>query len=102
MDMIFTGEVPTGIRRGQTVRIRLELGESEQATLLPTGGFYKDTGGNWVFVLDPQSNKAEKRNIRLGRKNPEYYEVLEGLEVGEKVIVSGYENFGKNEVLNLK
>ena len=102
VDMIFTGEVPTGIRRGQTVRIRLELGESEQATLLPTGGFYKDTGGNWVFVLDPQSNKAEKRNIRLGRKNPEYYEVLEGLEVGEKVIVSGYENFGKNEVLNLK
>ncbi|MFC4874592.1 efflux RND transporter periplasmic adaptor subunit [Negadavirga shengliensis] len=102
VDMEFTGEVPNGIRRGQTVRIRLELGESEQATLLPTGGFYKDTGGNWVFVVNEKSGKAEKRNIRLGRKNPEYYEVLEGLEMEEKVIVSGYENFGKNEVLNLK
>ncbi len=102
VDMIFTGEAPSGIRRGQTVRIRLELGESEQATLLPTGGFYKDTGGNWVFVVNAESGIAEKRNIRLGRKNPEYYEVLEGINPGEKVIVSGYENFGKNEVLNLK
>jgi HlyD family secretion protein len=102
VDMEFTGEVPGGIRRGQTVRIRLELGESEQASLLPTGGFYKDTGGNWVFVVNEKTGKAEKRNIRLGRKNPEYYEVLEGLETGEKVIVSGYENFGKNEVLNLR
>ncbi|WP_439482750.1 efflux RND transporter periplasmic adaptor subunit [Cyclobacterium plantarum] len=101
VDMVFTGNAPTGIRRGQTVRIRLELGESEQATLLPTGGFYKDTGGNWVFVVDEESENAEKRDIRLGRKNPEYYEVIEGLEPGEKVIVSGYENFGKNEVLNL-
>ncbi|MBD3628442.1 efflux RND transporter periplasmic adaptor subunit [Cyclobacterium sp.] len=101
VDMVFTGNAPTGIRRGQTVRIRLELGESEQATLLPTGGFYKDTGGNWVFVVDEESENAEKRDIRLGRKNPEYYEVIEGLQPGEKVIVSGYENFGKNEVLNL-
>lgn len=102
VDMFFTGEVPNGIRRGQTVRIRLELGESEQAVLLPTGGFYKDTGGNWVFVVNQSTGKAEKRSIRLGRKNPEYYEVIEGLETGEKVIISGYENFGKNEVLNLK
>ncbi|PRY90494.1 efflux RND transporter periplasmic adaptor subunit [Mongoliibacter ruber] len=102
VDMFFTDEVPTGIRRGQTVRIRLELGESEQAVLLPTGGFYKDTGGNWVFVVNQSTAKAERRNIRLGRKNPEFYEVIEGLGVGEKVIVSGYENFGKNEVLNLK
>jgi HlyD family secretion protein len=101
VDMFFTGEVPNGIRRGQTVRIRLELGESEQAVLLPTGGFYKDTGGNWVFVVNQSTGKAEKRSIRLGRKNPEYYEVIEGLETGEKVIISGYENFGKNEVLNL-
>jgi len=100
--MFFTDEVPTGIRRGQTVRIRLELGESNQAVLLPTGGFYKDTGGNWVFVVNQQTGRAEKRNIRLGRKNPEFYEVIEGLNPGEKVIVSGYENFGKNEVLNLK
>jgi HlyD family secretion protein len=102
VDMVFTDEAPSGIRRGQTVRIRLELGESEQAILLPTGGFYKDTGGNWVFVLDPQTGKAEKRNIRLGRKNPEYYEVIEGLVEGEEVIISGYGNFGKNEVLNLR
>jgi HlyD family secretion protein len=102
VDMTFTGEVPSGIRRGQTVRIRLELGESQQATLLPTGGFYKDTGGNWVFVVNQSSGKAIRRNIRLGRKNPEYYEVIEGIMPGEKVIVSGYENFGKNEVLNLK
>ena len=101
IDMIFTGEVPEGLRRGQTVRIRLELGESEQAVLLPTGGFFKDTGGNWVFVFDPATGKAEKRTIRLGRKNPEFYEVIEGLSPEEKVIVSGYENFGKNEVLNL-
>lgn len=101
IDMIFTGEVPEGLRRGQTVRIRLELGESEQAVLLPTGGFFKDTGGNWVFVFDPATGKAEKRTIRLGRKNPEFYEVIEGLTPEEKVIVSGYENFGKNEVLNL-
>lgn len=102
VDMFFTSEVPTGIRRGQTVRIRLELGESNQAVLLAAGGFYKDTGGNWVFVVNQETGKAERRNIRLGRKNPEFYEVLEGLQPGEKVIVSGYENFGKNEVLNLK
>ncbi|GHB24307.1 efflux RND transporter periplasmic adaptor subunit [Mongoliitalea lutea] len=102
VDMIFTGEIPTGIRRGQTVRIRLELGESEQALLVSSGGFYKDTGGNWVFVFNPSTGKAEKRTIRLGRKNPEFYEVIEGLQAGEKVIVSGYEGFGKNEVLYLK
>lgn len=102
VDMLFTGEVPSGIRRGQTVRIGLELGESKQAILLPTGGFYKDTGGNWVFVVNESTGVAEKRNIRLNRKNPEHYEVIEGLKPGDRVIVSGYENFGKNEVLNLK
>ncbi|MFD2035036.1 efflux RND transporter periplasmic adaptor subunit [Belliella marina] len=102
VDMIFTDQVPSGIRRGQSVRIRLELGESQEAVLIPNGSFYKDTGGNWVFVVDQHTGKAEKRSVRLGRKNPEYYEVIEGLEVGEKVIISSYENFGKNEVLNLK
>ncbi len=100
--MKFTGASPQGIRRGQSVRIRLELGDSEQSLLLPTGGFFKDTGGNWVFVLNPTTGMAEKRVIRLGRKNPEFYEVLEGLVEGEKVIISGYENFGTNEVLELK
>ncbi|TXE13293.1 efflux RND transporter periplasmic adaptor subunit [Algoriphagus aquimarinus] len=101
VDMAFTGESPQGIRRGQSVRIRLQLSDSEQSLLLPTGGFFKDTGGNWVFVINSSGN-AEKRNIRLGNKNPEFYEVLEGLVEGEKVIISGYENFGKNEILGLK
>src|SRR5690606_31886849 len=101
VDMIFTGESPQGIRRGQSVRIRLQLSDSEQSLLLPTGGFFKDTGGNWVFVISANGN-AEKRNIRLGNKNPEFYEVLEGLVEGEKVIISGYENFGKNEILDLR
>ncbi|WP_297335241.1 HlyD family efflux transporter periplasmic adaptor subunit [Algoriphagus sp.] len=100
VDMEFTGERPEGIRRGQSVRIRLQLGQSEQSLLLPTGGFFKDTGGNWVYVFNTSGN-AEKRKIRLGRKNPEFYEVLDGLVEGEKVIISGYENFGENEVLEM-
>ncbi|MEM6842547.1 MAG: efflux RND transporter periplasmic adaptor subunit [Bacteroidota bacterium] len=99
VDMKFVGEDPTGIRRGQSLRIRLELGSSEEAMLLATGGFFRDTGGNWVFVLNNDGSRAYKRDIRLGRKNPEHYEVLEGLEPGEKVITSSYENFGDNEVL---
>jgi HlyD family secretion protein len=99
VDMRFIGEVPQGIRRGQSLRIRLELGSSEEATLLATGGFFRDTGGNWVFVMNNDGSRAFKRDIRLGRKNSEYYEVLEGLEPGEKVITSSYENFGNNEVL---
>ena len=99
VDMKFVGEVPSGIRRGQSLRIRLELGSSEEAMLLATGGFFRDTGGNWVFVLNNDGSRAYKRDIRLGRKNPENYEVLEGLEPGEKVITSSYENFGDNEVL---
>lgn len=102
VDMTFVSDIPAGIKRGQTVRIRLELGNSAQALLLPVGGFFKDTGGNWVYVLEPGSNRAVKREIKLGRKNPDFYEILEGLQPGEKVIVSSYETFGKNEVLNLK
>ncbi len=99
VDMKFVGKVPGGIRRGQSLRIRLELGSSEEAMLLATGGFFRDTGGNWVFVMNNDGSKAYKRDIKLGRKNTEYYEVLEGLEPGEKVITSSYENFGDNEVL---
>lgn len=99
VDMRFIGETPSDIRRGQTMRIRLELGSSEEALLLATGGFFRDTGGNWVFVLNNDGSRAFKREIRLGRKNPEHYEVLEGLDPGEKVITSSYENFGDNEVL---
>lgn len=100
VDMKFIGEEPVGIRRGQSLRLRIELGQSSEELLLPVGGFYKDTGGNWVYVLDGES-KAVKRSIRLGRKNTENFEVLEGLQPGDKVITSSYENFGNNEVLVL-
>ncbi len=103
VDMIFEGESPEGIRRGQTVRIKLELGATEETLLLPVGGFYKDTGGNWAYVINPSNpDEAIKQPIRLGRKNIDYYEVIEGLAEGEKVIVSGYENYGDKEKLNLK
>ena len=100
VDMNFVGEIPEGIRRGQSLRLRIELGQSSEELLLPVGGFYKDTGGNWVYVLDGEG-RAVKRNVRLGRKNTEHFEVLEGLQPGDKVITSSYENFGNNEVLIL-
>ncbi|MDX1628335.1 MAG: efflux RND transporter periplasmic adaptor subunit [Fulvivirga sp.] len=102
VDMRFVGEAPEGIKRGQSLRLRIQLGQSSKELLLPVGGFYKDTGGNWVFVVNEDGTKAEKQEIRLGRKNTEHYEVLEGLEEGERVITSSYDNFGDNEVLILK
>jgi HlyD family secretion protein len=102
VDLIFNGQVPPEIRIGQTSRIRLELGESKQALLVSRGGFYQSTGGQWIYVLDKNKTKAIKRNIRIGRQNPKYYEILEGLEKGENVIVSGYDNFGDADQLILK
>jgi len=102
VDMIFTSEKPDQIRIGQTFRIKLELGESKQAILIPRGGFYQSTGGQWVYVVDDQDNVAVKRNISIGRQNPRYYEVLEGLEPGEKVVVSSYDNFNEVDQLILK
>lgn len=99
VDMTFTGNSPDGIRRGQSSPVRLELGKAEKAVLIPVGGFFSDTGGNWIYVVDASGKKAVKRNISLGRKNPEYFEVISGLKAGEKVITSGYENFGDKEVL---
>ncbi|MBI1770515.1 MAG: HlyD family efflux transporter periplasmic adaptor subunit [Bacteroidetes bacterium] len=102
VDMEFTGETPQGIRRGQSLRLRIELGQPSQELLLPMGGFYKDTGGNWVFIVEPGTDRAVKREVKLGRKmGSEYFEVLEGLKPGDKVITSSYENFGNNEVLIL-
>ena len=102
VDMNFVGETPPGLRRGQSLRLRIELGQPSEELLLPMGGFYKDTGGNWVFILDGE-DKAVKRDVRLGRKmGSEYFEVLEGLKPGDRVITSSYENFGTNEVLILK
>lgn len=99
-DLNFEKDMPEGIRRGQSTPIRLVLGKSAEATLLPLGGFFSDTGGNWVYVVDKSGNQAVKRNISLGRKNPLYFEVLEGLEPGDKVITSSYENFGNKDVLS--
>jgi HlyD family secretion protein len=101
VDMNFVGEIPQGIRRGLSLRLRIELGQSSEELLLPVGGFYKDTGGNWVYVLDADGNRAVKRSVKLGRKNTEHFEVIEGLEPGDRVITSSYENFGNNEVLVL-
>jgi HlyD family secretion protein len=100
VDMSFVGDAPKGIVRGQSLRLRIELSQSSEELLLPVGGFYKDTGGNWVFVLE-DGNRAVRRDVKLGRKNPENFEVLEGLKPGDKVITSSYENFGNNEVLLL-
>ncbi|GAB4032933.1 efflux RND transporter periplasmic adaptor subunit [Spirosoma jeollabukense] len=99
VDMVFPKGAPEGIKRGQSSPIQLELGKAAKATLLPVGGFFSDTGGNWVYVVDKSGKRAVKRPITLGRKNPEFYEVLSGIEPGEQVITSSYENFGDNEVL---
>ena len=102
IDMIFTGEVPENMRTGQSYHIELQLGESQEATLIRKGGFFQTTGGQWIFVVDPSGEFATKREIRLGEQNPMYYEILEGLQPGEKVIVSNYDSFGKNERLVFK
>ena len=101
-DFIFRGERPENIRTGQTYYIDLELGQPEQAVLIPRGTFFQTTGGQWIFVFDKSGSKAYRRNIRIGRQNPQFYEVLEGLEPGERVVTSGYEAFKDNEVLVLK
>jgi HlyD family secretion protein len=102
VDMEFTGNQPTSIKRGLSVRIRLELGNSAQALLLPMGGFFKNTGGNWVYVLDKSGVRAVRQDIALGRKNSEFFEVMSGIQDGQKVITSSYDHFGDNEVLILK
>jgi HlyD family secretion protein len=102
VDMIFVDAEPEGIRRGQTAHIRLQLGDPSQAILLPRGGFYQQTGGQWVFVVNKSGDLAVKRAIRLGRQNPQVFEVLEGLELGDRVITSSYDNFGEIEKLVLK
>ncbi len=101
VDMVFPNDkAPNGIRRGQSLRLRIALGNSSEELLLPVGGFYKDTGGNWVYVLE-EEGKAVRRDVRLGRKNTENFEVLEGLQPGDMVITSSYDHFGDNEVLIL-
>jgi len=101
-DMSLVGELPEGLRRGQTLHIKLELGDVYQATLVDRGGFYQETGGNWIFVVDPAGQQAIKREITLGRYNPSYYEVISGLDPGEQVVTSSYDSFGDAEILVLK
>lgn len=100
-DFTFAGAHPRNIRSGQTYYLHLELGQPTDAVIIPRGSFYQTTGGAWIYVLAPEGDRAYKRTIRIGRQNPQYYEVLEGLEPGERVIVSGYENYGANDVLIL-
>ncbi len=101
VDMEFVGEVPKGIRRGQTLQIRLALSDETQAILLPKGGFYQQTGGNWIFKVSENGKTAYKVDIQLGRQNPDYYEVLQGLKPGDKVVTSSYENYGTMQELVL-
>lgn len=100
-DFTFVGAHPRNIRSGQTYYLHLELGQPTDAVIIPRGSFYQSTGGAWIYVVAPEGDRAYKRQIRIGRQNPQYYEVLEGLEPGERVIVSGYENYGSNDVLIL-
>lgn len=101
-DFDFVGAKPDNIRNGQSYYINLELGESTESILLPRGAFFTSTGGTWIFVVDPDGKNATRRSIRIGRQNPQYYEVVEGLQAGEKVVISGYEQFGNADKLILK
>lgn len=101
-DFVFAGDVPENIRSGQTYYLNLQLGQPTEAVIIPRGSFYQSTGGAWIYVVDASGEKAYRRDIRIGRQNPQYYEVVEGLQAGEKVITSSYDNFGDHDVLLLK
>ena len=100
-DFYFEGERPDNIRIGQTYYLNLQLGQPTQSVYIPRGVFYQSTGGTWIYVLSEDGTRAYRRDIRIGRQNPQYYEVLEGLQPGERVIISNYENYGKSDVLIL-
>jgi HlyD family secretion protein len=93
VDLLFMTDPPAVIRRGQTLRMRLEIGQPADTLVVANGAFFDDTGGQWVFVVDPSGDYAERRSVRFGRRNPEGIEVLDGLEQGEEVITSSYESF---------
>ena len=102
IDLVFDDSKPENIRTGQTYHLKLQLGQATEAVMIPRGGFFQSTGGQWVFVLNESGTEAVRRNIRIGKQNPRYYEVIEGLEPGEQVITSGYDIFGENERLELR
>jgi len=101
VDMHFQGEVPQGIRRGQTLQIRVALSQEKEAIMIPKGGFFQQTGGNWIFKLDKEGKTAYRQSIQLGNQNTEFYEVLDGLNPGDQVITSGYDNYGEIQELIL-
>lgn len=101
VDLTFSSELPDNIRTGQTYNLNLQLGQPVEAVYIPRGAFFQKTGGRWIYVVDETGEKAYRREIRIGRQNPRYYEILDGLAPGEKVITSSYDNFGDNEVLIL-
>jgi len=102
IELIFVDQMPQNMRTGQTYYARLQLGNPKKALLLPRGSFFQETGGQWIFVVSEDGEYAIKRNIKIGRQNPKFYEVIDGLKAGEKVIISGYGGFGDNERLNFK
>ena len=102
VDMLFEGNAPESIRRGQTLQIRIALGDEAEALIIPRGGFYQQTGGNWIFKVSKDGSKAYRIPIRIGRQNPDYYEALEGLEPGDRVVVNSYENYGDIQELVIK
>ena len=102
VDMVFTSETPRGIKRGQTISIKLALSNEAEAMLLDKGSFYQTSGGNWVFVIDPATNIAYRKEVKIGKQNPNYYEILQGLNIGDIVITSSYENFKEKDELVLK
>ena len=102
VDLTFSSELPDNIRTGQTYNLNLQLGQPVEAVYIPRGAFFQKTGGRWIYVVDETGEKAYRREIRIGRQNPRYYEIIDGLAPGEKVITSSYDNFGDNEVLILK
>jgi HlyD family secretion protein len=102
IDLVFDGTSPENLRTGQTYHLKIQLGESEQAIMIPKGGFFQSTGGQWIFVVNEAGTEAVKRQIKIGKQNPLNYEITEGLQPGEKVITSGYELFGENDKIVLK
>lgn len=102
VDMVFKDRMPENIRRGQSLQIRIALSDETEALLIPRGGFYQHTGGSWIFKVSADGSRAYRAPIRIGRQNPDFYEVLEGLEVGDRVIVNSYENYGNTQELKIK
>ena len=101
-DFRFEGQQPENIRAGQTYYMNVQLGQPEEAVIIPRGSFYQATGGKWVYVVNADGTKATKRSVRIGRQNPQYYEVIEGLEPGEKIIISSYDSCGDKDELIIK